>query len=115
MPRLLLSLSLVLAALAASCGSEPVVYDWQKPHDTYQVGAFTRSVNAEELKDKLGRSGFSSRIETEIKNGVFYLNVLVDVYNPVPGVEEKLERISGAKPILRSKARLDASAAAPAG
>jgi hypothetical protein len=50
MPRLLLSLSLVLAALAASCGSEPVVYDWQKPPDTYPLGAFTPSDNAEESR-----------------------------------------------------------------
>ncbi len=115
MSRVLLPLIMALVVLAASCGSEPVIYDWQKPHDTYQVGAFTKSVNAEELKEKLGKNGFNSRIETEIKNGVFYLNVLVDVYSPVPGVEQKLERISGTKPLLRSKARVDAPATTPAG
>ncbi|QLA15190.1 SPOR domain-containing protein [Desulfolutivibrio sulfoxidireducens] len=114
MPRALLPLVLAFAVLTAACGSDPVIHDWQRPHDTYQVGAFTKSQNAEELKDKLGRSGFAARIQTEIQNGVFYLNVLVDIYSPVPGVEEKLERISGTKPILRSKARVDAPAA-PAG
>jgi hypothetical protein len=110
MTRAVLPLVLCLALVAASCGSDPVIHDWQRPHDTYQVGAFTKSENAEELKAELEKNGFASRIETEIRGGVFYLNVLVDVYSPVPGVEAKLERISKAKPILRSKARVDAPA-----
>ena len=110
MTRAALPLVLCLALAVAACGSEPVIHDWQRPHDTYQVGAFTKAENAEELKAALEHNGFASRIETEIRNGVFYLNVLVDVYSPAPGTEEKLERISKAKPILRSKARVDATA-----
>lgn len=110
MSRAVLPFVLCLALFAAACGSDPVIHDWQRPHDTYQVGAFTKAENAEELRDVLAGNGFSSRIETEIRNGVFYLNVLVDVYNPTPGLEEKLERICKTKPILRSKARANAPA-----
>jgi len=109
MTRAVLPLLVCLAFAAASCGSDPVIHDWQRPHDTYQVGAFTKAENAEELKAELEKNGFATRIETEIQKGVFYLNVLVDVYSPVPGVEAKLERISHAKPILRTKARVDAT------
>jgi len=105
MTRAVLPLALALVLCLAACSSDPVIHDWQRPHDTYQVGAFTKSENAEELKDALAKNGFSSRIETEIRNGVFYLNVLVDVYSPTPGLEEKLERISKTKPILRSKSK----------
>ncbi|MDQ7833023.1 MAG: SPOR domain-containing protein [Desulfovibrionaceae bacterium] len=110
MTRAALPLALCLAFFLAACGSDPVIHDWQRPHDTYQVGAFTKAENAEELKAALEQNGFSARIETEIRKGVFYLNVLVDVYSPIPNLEEKLERISHAKPILRSKARVDSSA-----
>jgi len=98
-----------MLALAATllCGcslfEEEKTYDWQRPHDTYQVGAFSKAANADALNDKLKKSGYDSRIETEIVNGVFYLNVMVDVYDPVPGVKEKLEALTGHEAILRKK------------
>lgn len=96
-------IALCLAVLAAGCSSKNPDYDWQRPHDTYQVGAFDKSQNAENLKSRLKQAGFDSRVETEIVNGAFYLNVLVDVYQPQPDTLSRLEAISGSKPIPRNK------------
>ncbi len=98
----ILSLSAILLC-GCSLFEEEKTYDWQRPHDTYQVGAFSKAANADALNEKLKKSGFDSRIETEIINGVFYLNVMVDVYDPTPGVKERLESITGHEAILRSK------------
>lgn len=101
MSRLLAAFCVVAALLLTGCADE-TVYDWQRPHDTYQVGSFSKYQNAENLKNELGKNGFQSRIETEIKNGQFYLNVLVDLYDKAPDSVAKLERISGVKPYLRN-------------
>ncbi|MGE4538702.1 MAG: SPOR domain-containing protein [Desulfovibrio sp.] len=100
MLRILVLTALILASTLAGCGDE-TVYDWQRPHDTYQVGSFSKYQNAEALKNKLQKNGFDCRIETDIKNGQFFLNVLVDVYNKTPDTLTQLERISGVKPYLR--------------
>jgi hypothetical protein len=92
---------IALATLFAGCADE-TVYDWQRPHDTYLVGSFSRSQNADELKSKLQKNGYSCRIETDLKNGQFYLNVLVDVYDKAPDTAARLEQISGIKPLLRT-------------
>lgn len=97
----ILVLLLALAGLAGC--AEETVYDWQRPHETYQVGSFSKAQNADALKAKLGREGFDSRVETDIKNGQFTLNVLVDVYDAKPDTAARLERIAGAKPLLRGK------------
>ena len=112
MRALFLLLLLTGACLLAGCGDE-TVYDWQRPHDTYQVGSFSKADNANALKAKLGQNGFQSRIETEIKNGQFVLNVLVDVYDRQPDTMARLERLAGVKPLLRE--RTPAKSAAPAG
>ena len=109
---LFVSMLLALASLLGGCGEE-TVYDWQRPHDTYQVGSFSKAQNADALKVKLGQNGFESRIETEIKNGQFVLNVLVDVYDRQPDTMARLERVAGVKPLLRE--RTPAKTAAPAG
>ena len=93
----------LLAALALGGCADETVYDWQKPHDTYQVGSFSHAQNADALKAKLVQNGFDSRIETDIVNGQFALNVLVDVYGTQPDTVSRLERIAGAKPLLRGK------------
>jgi len=100
-----ISIALLLSLFLSGCSffDEEKTYEWQRPHDTYQVGAFSKAANAEQLKDKLKKSGFDSRIETEIVNGVFYLNVLVDVYDPAPGVKDRLEQITGVQAVLRKK------------
>ena len=108
----LLVLLLAMAAGLSGCAEE-TVYDWQRPHDTYQVGTFSKAQNADALKAKLGKDGFDSRIETDIKNGQFTLNVLVDVYDAKPDTLARLERIAGAKPLLRGKT--PTKAASPAG
>ena len=108
----LLVLLLAMAAGLSGCAEE-TVYDWQRPHDTYQVGTFSKAQNADALKAKLGKDGFDSRIETDIKNGQFTLNVLVDVYDAKPDTLARLERIAGAKPLLRGKT--PTKTAAPAG
>ena len=108
----LLVLLLAMAAGLSGCAEE-TVYDWQRPHDTYQVGTFSKAQNADALKAKLGKEGFDSRIETDIKNGQFTLNVLVDVYDAKPDTLARLERIAGAKPLLRGKT--PPKTAAPAG
>jgi|GEM_PF-1290716 len=99
-PFFVLTAALILTAFLGGCAEE-TVYDWQRPHETYQVGAFSKSQNAEALKSQLAKNGFESRIETEIKNGQFYLNVLVDVYDKQPDTLRRLESISGVKPHLR--------------
>ena len=110
---LALTAALVLAACLGGCADE-TVYDWQRPHETYQVGAFSKAQNADALKAELARNGFDSRVETEIKNGQFYLNVLVDVYDKQPDTLARLERISGVKPHLRGpKSGAPATGAAP--
>ncbi|MHC1713640.1 MAG: SPOR domain-containing protein [Solidesulfovibrio sp.] len=91
----------VLTSLFVGCADE-TVYDWQRPHDTYQVGAFSKSQSAEDLKSKLQKNGYACRIETELKNGQFYLNVLVDVYDKTPETMARLEQISGVKPMPRT-------------
>ena len=109
-PILLLLLAL---AVLAGCADE-TVYDWQRPHETYQVGSFSQNQNAEALKAKLSKEGFDSRVETDIKNGQFTLNVLVDVYDAHPDTVSRLERIAGVKPLLRGKTpQKTASPAAP--
>ena len=115
MLRILVLTALILASTLAGCGDE-TVYDWQRPHDTYQVGSFSKYQNAEDLKQKLEKDGFDCRIETDIKNGQFFLNVLVDVYDKGPDTLAKLERISGVKPYLRSPrtGKTEAAPAAPA-
>ena len=114
MRALLLCLLLAGACLLGGCGDE-TVYDWQRPHDTYQVGSFSKADNANALKAKLGQNGFESRIETEIKNGQFVLNVLVDVYDRQPDTMARLERVAGVKPLLRERTPAKTSApAAPA-
>jgi len=96
-----LALTLVLlATLLGGCADE-TVYDWQRPHDTYLVGTFSQGPKAEELKSKLQKNGYESRIETNLKNGQFQLNVLVDVYEKAPDTLSRLEGISGVKPVLR--------------
>jgi len=107
----ILLLSLALAGLYG-CAEEKV-YDWQRPHETYQVGSFSQNQNAEALKSKLSKDGFDSRVETDIKNGQFTLNVLVDVYDSTPDTAARLERIAGVKPLLRGKT--PAKTATPAG
>ena len=102
MRALFLGLLLAFACALAGCGDE-TVYDWQRPHDTYQVGSFSKSDNANALKNKLGQNGFQSRIETEIKNGQFVLNVMVDVYDRQPDTMSRLERIAGVRPVLRER------------
>ncbi len=108
---LLLALVLTVATLAG-CAEEKV-YDWQRPHDTYQVGAFSKAQNAEALKAKLKSNGFDSRIETEIKNGEFFLNVLVDVYDQSPDTVRRLEQISGVRPTLRNRTATSPKTAIP--
>jgi len=109
----LLLLFLVLTAGLCGCADE-TVYDWQRPHDTYQVGSFSKAENADALKAKLNREGFDSRIETDIKNGQFTLNVLVDVYNAQPDTTARLERIAGVKPLLRGKTPTKTASPSPA-
>lgn len=106
----ILALILLLLPLClAGCGDE-TVYDWQRPHDTYQVGSFSQSQAAEALKTKLQRSGYETRIETALKNGEFYLNVLVDVYDSTPDTLSRLETVAGTKPIPRKSTKDGASA-----
>ena len=109
-------LLLILAACPLGGCADAQVYDWQRPHDTYQVGSFSKYQNAEDLKRKLEKEGFDCRIETDIKNGQFFLNVLVDVYDKSPGSLAKLERISGIKPYLRGPrpGKTESAPAAPA-
>ncbi|KHK01999.1 SPOR domain-containing protein [Desulfovibrio sp. TomC] len=101
--RGILASLVLLAALALGGCADETVYDWQKPHDTYQVGSFSHAQKADALKAKLVQNGFDSRIETDIKNGQFALNVLVDVYNAQPDTVSRLETITGTKPLLRGK------------
>lgn len=118
MLRILVLTAAILAATLGGCADEKV-YDWQRPHETYQVGAFSQSQNAETLRDKLKKNGFDSRIETEIKNGQFTLNVLVDVYDKGPDTLGRLQSISGIPPSLRGpksgKASTPPSALVPSG
>uniref|UniRef100_I2PY18 Sporulation related protein n=1 Tax=Desulfovibrio sp. U5L TaxID=596152 RepID=I2PY18_9BACT len=100
--RILVLVATLLAVSLGGCAEEKV-YDWQRPHDTYQVGSFSQSKKAEDLKSTLQKNGFDSRIETDIKNGQFTLNVLVDVYDKGPDTLTKLERISGVTPHLRGQ------------
>ncbi len=102
MTRILVLATVLAAVLLGGCAEEKV-YDWQRPHDTYQVGSFTQYKNAEDLKSTLQKNGFDSRIETDIKNGQFTLNVLVDVYDKAPDTMTKLERLSGVTPHLRGQ------------
>lgn len=94
---------LLLLSLAA-CGDE-TVYDWQRPHDTYLVGSFDQSGQAEALRSKLQRGGYESRLTTELKNGELHYNVLVDVYNTTADTLSRLEAVSGTKavPLKSSK------------
>ncbi|EHJ48731.1 Sporulation domain-containing protein [Solidesulfovibrio carbinoliphilus subsp. oakridgensis] len=111
--RLLVLLATLLAVSLGGCAEE-TVYDWQRPHDTYQVGSFSQYKKAEDLKSTLQKNGFDSRIETDIKNGQFTLNVLVDVYDKGPDTLTRLERISGVTPHLRGpKSGKPASASPP--
>lgn len=113
MLRTLVLMAAFLAAILGGCADEQV-YDWQRPHDTYQVGSFTKYQNAEELKNTLQKNGFDCRIETDIKNGQFQLNVLVDVYDKTPDTLARLEHLSGVKPYLRGgRAATPAAKSAP--
>ncbi|WP_428564867.1 MAG: SPOR domain-containing protein [Solidesulfovibrio sp. DCME] len=112
MPRLFAAILVAFALFAGGCADE-TVYDWQRPHETYQVGSFSKYQNAETLKNELQKNGFDSRIETDIKNGQFTLNVLVDIYDKAPDTMARLERIGGVKPFLRGP-KTDKPAAAPA-
>lgn len=101
----ILALILLLMPLClAGCGDEKV-YDWQRPHDTYQVGSFSQSQAAEALKAKLQKNGYDTRIETALKNGEFYLNVLVDVYDTGPDTLSRLEAVAGSKPVPRKSTK----------
>ncbi|OLN25987.1 hypothetical protein DVDV_2977 [Desulfovibrio sp. DV] len=113
MRGIFISVLVLAAALALGGCAEETVYDWQKPHDTYQVGSFSQAQKADALKAKLVQNGFDSRIETDIKNGQFTLNVLVDVYDTQPDTLSRLERIAGAKPLLRSKTPSKTASPAP--
>ena len=113
MRGIFISVLVLAAALALGGCAEETVYDWQKPHDTYQVGSFSQAQKADALKAKLVQNGFDSRIETDIKNGQFTLNVLVDVYDAQPDTLSRLERIAGAKPLLRSKTPSKTASPAP--
>jgi len=116
MRTVLVSLAALLltAALGLFGCADETVYDWQRPHETYQVGTFSQSKSAEELQSKLRKSGFESRIATELKDGQFYLNVLVDVYSKQPDTLAKLESVAGMKPhLLPSKAGNAPTAPAP--
>ena len=104
---------IVLATLLGGCADEKV-YDWQRPHDTYLVGTFSQGPKAEDLKAVLQKNGFESRVETDIKNGQFQLNVLVDVYEKAPDTLSRLESISGVKPVLRGTPAKNSKAAIPA-
>jgi hypothetical protein len=106
MPRpFILALAvLTLALCLGGCGDE-TVYDWQRPHDSYLVGSFSQSQGAEALKSKLQKNGYATRIETELKNGEFYLNVLVDVYDATPDTLSRLEAVAGTKPIPRKSTK----------
>ncbi len=112
MRHVVLALALFGVLVCGGCGDE-TVYDWQRPHDTYQVGSFSKYQNAEQLKNTLQKNGFDTRIETDIKNGQFYLNVLVDIYHQTPDTLARLEHISGVKPYLRGP-RSNVPAATPA-
>ncbi|MHC1791524.1 SPOR domain-containing protein [Solidesulfovibrio sp.] len=109
--RALILLSLLLAL--SGCAEE-TVYDWQRPHDTYQVGSFSKAQNADALKAKLIQNGFESRVETDIKNGQFTLNVLVDVYDAKPDTLSRLEQIAGVRPLLRGKTPTRTTSKTPA-
>ena len=93
----------------AGCADEKV-YDWQRPHDTYLVGSFSDSGKADALKSKLQRNGYACRIETDIKDGKFQLNVLVDVYDTTPDTMTKLESLAGTAPVPRKSTRSSAPA-----
>ncbi|WP_300164757.1 SPOR domain-containing protein [Solidesulfovibrio sp.] len=112
--RRLLAFALAVAVLCLAGCADETVYDWQRPHETYQVASFSKYQDAEALKGNLQKNGFDSRIETDIKNGQFTLNVLVDVYDSAPDTLTRIERISGIKPSLRSpKTGKAAPSAAP--
>jgi len=100
----LVALTLMLASLfLGGCGGDETVYDWQRPHDTYLVGTFSSGQAAESLRAKLQRNGYACRIGTDIKNGEFVYNLLVDIYDSSPDSLSKLEALSGMRPVpLRS-------------
>jgi len=98
---LILALCLAGLTLALTGCADETVYDWQRPHETYLVGSFSDSQQADALRGKLQRNGYACRIETDIKNGEFMLNVLVDVYTSTPKTFAELESLSGKPPVLR--------------
>lgn len=109
----LLALSLAGLLLLAGCADEKV-YDWQRPHDTYLVGSFSDNSQAEALKSKLLRNGYASRVETDIKDGRFLLNVVVDVYDSTPDTMAKLESVTGTPPVPRKTVKTGPAAGAKA-
>jgi len=106
-----MALCLAGLLLVTGCADEKV-YDWQRPHDTYLVGSFTDTGAAEALRSKLQRNGYASRVETDIKNGKFQLNVVVDIYDSTPYTLTKLESITGTPPVPRKVAKSDKAPAA---
>jgi hypothetical protein len=97
--------AMTLALLLLGGCADETVYDWQRPHDTYLVGSFVQSTKAETLKAKLQKNGYDTRVETELKNGEFYLNVLVDVYDATPDTLSRLEAVAGSKPVPRKSTK----------
>lgn len=114
MPRawILALVLLLLPPCLSACGDE-TVYDWQRPHDTYQVGSFVQSQAAEALKTKLQRNGYETRIETALRNGEFYLNVLVDIYDTAPDTLSRLEAVAGTTPIPRKSTKAASGSKGP--
>lgn len=63
------------------------------------------SHKADTLRSKLQRNGYACRTETDIKDGVFLLNVLVDVYTTTPNTLTELTTLSGSTPVLRKSSK----------
>ena len=87
--------------LLAGCADE-TVYDWQRPHQTYQAASYSEGGKAEDMKVKLQRNGFASRIETGIKDGHYQYNVLVDIYDLKSDSLAKVESVTGVRPSIRN-------------
>jgi hypothetical protein len=97
-PFVLALAAMTMLLCLAGCGDE-TVYDWQRPHDTYLVGSFTQSAQAESFRTKLQRSGYDCRTTTELKSGTLHYNVLVDIYDTSPDTLSRLEAVTGGKAI----------------
>lgn len=101
MPRFAALLMAVCVLLLVGCAEE-TVYDWQRPHQTYQVASSTKGDTATALRQKLQGNGFASRIETGLKDGRYQYNVLVDIYDMKPDTLSRLEALTGVRPFLRN-------------